>query len=124
MQVAPRDVVAAALPDPASLGDKMTGKTCAGTWVTGTGVDGKPREVYLYHVGDNEWTMAEYGFQAVVWQTAMNPVIALELLATGVWSGVGCARPGGVRRGALPRPHAQGYGQPWGIEERIRDSQA
>ena len=40
--VAPRDVVAAALPDPATLGDRMRGKTCAGTYVTGTGKDGQP----------------------------------------------------------------------------------
>ena len=42
VEVAPRDVVAACLPDPATLGDRMTGKTCAGTWVTGTGKDGAP----------------------------------------------------------------------------------
>ena len=71
----------------------MNGKTCAGTWVTGTGKDGNPREVYLYHVVDNEGTMAEYGSQAVVWQTAINPVIALELLATGAWSGAGVLGP-------------------------------
>lgn len=123
----------------------MTGKTCAGLWVKGIGKDGKPREVYIYHIVDNEvslpslscskivlilililtllssqtatltsissysrpqtcnhfcllcspdwfvqWTMREYGAQAVVWQTAINPVIALELLATGVWSGKVC----------------------------------
>ena len=60
VSVAPRDVVAAALPDPATIGPRMTGKTCAGVWVTGTGKDGRPREVYLYHVSDNAWTMAEY----------------------------------------------------------------
>ncbi|MBX3285529.1 MAG: saccharopine dehydrogenase NADP-binding domain-containing protein, partial [Actinobacteria bacterium] len=38
--VSPRDVVAACLPDPATLGPEMTGKTCAGTYVTGTGKDG------------------------------------------------------------------------------------
>ena len=92
--------MAAALPDPATLGDKMSGKTCAGTWVTGTGTDGQPREVYLYHVADNEWTMQEYGVQAVVWQTAMNPVIALELLATGAVGRRRRARPGGLRRRA------------------------
>ena len=93
VEVAPRDVVAAALPDPATLGDRMTGKTCAGTLVTGTGVDGRPRKTYLYHVVDNEWSMREYGSQAVVWQTALNPVIALELLSTGAWSGVGVLGP-------------------------------
>jgi saccharopine dehydrogenase-like NADP-dependent oxidoreductase len=71
----------------------MHGKTCAGTWVTGTGKDGQPREVYLYHVVDNEWSMREYGSQAVVWQTAINPVVALELLATGAWSGAGVLGP-------------------------------
>ena len=56
VEVAPRDVVAACLPDPATLGDKMRGRTCAGTWVRGLGKDGRPREVYLYQVADNEGT--------------------------------------------------------------------
>jgi saccharopine dehydrogenase (NAD+, L-lysine forming) len=93
VEVAPRDVVAAALPDPATLGERMTGKTCAGTLVTGIGTDGAPRKTYLYHVADNETTMREYGSQAVVWQTAINPVIALELLANGNWKGAGVLGP-------------------------------
>ena len=91
--VAPRDVVAAALPDPATLGERMSGRTCAGTWVTGTGKDGGPRSTYLYHVVDNEQTMREYGSQAVVWQTAVNPVVALELLGDGTWQGTGVLGP-------------------------------
>jgi saccharopine dehydrogenase-like NADP-dependent oxidoreductase len=122
--VAPRDVVAAALPDPASIGERMTGKTCAGVWVTGTGTDGAPREVYLYHVSDNEWTMAEYNAQCVVWQTALNPVIALELLATGAWSGVGVLGPEAFDASAfldlMATPEAEGgYGQRWGMEDRL-----
>jgi saccharopine dehydrogenase (NAD+, L-lysine forming) len=93
VEVAPRDVVAASLPDPATLGDRMTGKTCAGTLVTGLGKDGAPRKTYLYHVVDNEWSMREYGSQAVVWQTALNPVVALELLAQGAWIGSGVLGP-------------------------------
>jgi saccharopine dehydrogenase-like NADP-dependent oxidoreductase len=93
VEVAPRDVVAAALPDPMTLGDRMTGKTCAGTLVTGLGKDGTPRRTYLYHVVDNEWSMREYGAQAVVWQTALNPVVALELLSDGSWSGAGVLGP-------------------------------
>jgi saccharopine dehydrogenase-like NADP-dependent oxidoreductase len=113
--VSPRDVVAACLPDPATLGGLMHGKTCAGTWVRGV-KDGAPREVYLYHVVDNQWSMAEYGSQAVVWQTAVNPVVALELLATGAWSGAGVLGPE-----AFPaRPFLDlltAYGSPWGIKE-------
>src|SRR5690349_24110364 len=93
VEVAPRDVLAAALPDPATLGDGMHGKTCAGTFVPGTGVDGKPRSTYLYHVADNGQTMREYGAQAVALQTALSPVVALELLAGGAWSGTGVLGP-------------------------------
>ena len=92
VKVAPRDVVAACLPDPAHLGDKMFGKTCAGTWVKGK-KDGKPRQVYIYQVADNETCMKKYGVQAVVWQTAVNPVIAMELLEEGIWKGPGVFGP-------------------------------
>ncbi len=91
-QVAPRDMLAALLPNPAELGHLMHGKTCAGTWVRGT-YDGELREVYLYHVADNETTMRDWGSQAVLWQTAICPVVALELIATGGWEGVGVRGP-------------------------------
>jgi saccharopine dehydrogenase (NAD+, L-lysine forming) len=93
VEVAPRDVIAAVLPDPATLGERMTGRTCAGTWVQGTGKDGAARSTYLYHVVDNEQTMRDYGTQAVVWQTAVNPIVALELLDRGVWMGAGVLGP-------------------------------
>jgi saccharopine dehydrogenase-like NADP-dependent oxidoreductase len=92
-EVAPRDVVAAVLPDPATLGERMSGRTCAGTWVRGRGDDGQSRSTYLYHVVDNETTMREYGSQAVVWQTAVNPAVALELLDRGDWKGAGVLGP-------------------------------
>ena len=117
-RVSPRDVVAACLPDPALLGDRMTGATCAGTWVTGTGRDGQPREVYLYHVADNERTMAEYGTQAVVWQTAMNPVIALELLAEGTWAGRGVLGPEAFDAVPFLDLLTNEYGQTWSVQER------
>jgi len=116
--VSPRDVVAACLPDPLTLGDKMSGKTCAGLYVTGKGKDGKPRAVYLYHVSDNEWTMAEYGAQAVVWQTAMNPVVALELLSSGAWSGSGVLGPEAMPSEPFLDLLKDGYGQEWKMEER------
>ncbi|MER6568832.1 saccharopine dehydrogenase C-terminal domain-containing protein [Streptomyces sp. NPDC001093] len=115
VHVSPRDVVAACLPDPAGLGERMTGKTCAGTWVKGS-KDGAPREVYLYHVVDNQWSMREYGSQAVVWQTALNPVVALELLSTGAWSGKGVLGPEALP----PRPFLDlltEYGSPWGLRD-------
>ncbi len=117
VEVAPRDVVAAALPDPATLGDRMRGKTCAGTYVTGTGKDGQPRATYLYHVLDNEHSMREWGHQAVVLQTALNPVVALELLANGSWEGAGVLGPEAFPPGPFLELLAE-YGAPHGIEDR------
>ena len=123
VDVAPRDVVAAGLPDPASLGPRMSGTTCAGLWVTGLGFDGAPKAVYLYHLADNDWTMAEYEAQCVVWQTALNPVIALELLSSGAWAGSGVLGPEAFDAElfldlmALPEADG-GYGQAWGLEDR------
>jgi saccharopine dehydrogenase-like NADP-dependent oxidoreductase len=116
-QVSPRDLVAACLPDPATLGPQMSGRTCAGTWVTGTGTDDSPRAVYLYHVVDNEETWGRDQAQAVVWQTAINPVIALELLANGTWSGVGVLGPEAFEPTAFLDLLVE-YGSPWGMEER------
>jgi len=92
VMVAPRDVVAACLPDPAHLGDRMFGQTCAGTWVKGI-KDGKPRQVYIYQVADNEECMNTWGCQAVVAQTAFNAVIGWDLLEHGIWKGTGCLGP-------------------------------
>jgi saccharopine dehydrogenase-like NADP-dependent oxidoreductase len=95
----------------------MTGKTCAGTWVTGTGANGERREVYLYHVVDAEETWGRDGAQPVVWQTAINPVVAFELLATGAWKGAGVLGPEAFD----PVPFLellQEHGSPWGMEER------
>ena len=117
-RVSPRDLVAACLPNPADLGDEIEGKTCAGTWVTGTGTDGAPREVYLYHVVDNAETMARDGAQAVVWQTAIAPLAAMELIAEGVWQGAGVLGPEAFEPRPLLDLLAGDYGSPWGMEER------
>jgi saccharopine dehydrogenase (NAD+, L-lysine forming) len=73
--------------------------------------------VYLHHVVDNAWSMRTSGHQAVVWQTAVNPVVALELVATGAWSGAGVLGPE-----AFPSTPfldlLNEHGVPWAIEER------
>jgi len=91
--VSPRDLLTASLPDPSTLGERMRGKTCAGTLVKGLDKQGNPKAVYIYNVVDNAWSMKEFGDQAVVWQTAINPVIALELIHKGVWKPQGVNGP-------------------------------
>jgi saccharopine dehydrogenase-like NADP-dependent oxidoreductase len=119
VQIAPRDVVAACLPDPAHLGEKMHGKTCAGTWVKGW-KDGKPREVYLYQVADNQECMNKWGCQAVVAQTAFSAVIAMDLLTHGQWKGVGVLGPEAFE----PDPFMEkmvDYGFPYRMKEMTKE---
>ena len=93
VSVSPRQVLAALLPDPATLGSRMSGKTCAGIQVKGLDKSGNPKAVYIYNVVDNAFSMGEYGDQAVVWQTAINPLIALELIDRGEWKPSGVNGP-------------------------------
>lgn len=120
VDVAPRDVVAACLPDPAHLGDKMHGKTCAGTWVKGW-KNGKPREVYLYQVADNQECMETWGCQAVVMQTAFSPVIAMDLLEHGHWSGCGVLGPEAFNPDPFMAKMTE-YGFPYQIQEMTKET--
>jgi saccharopine dehydrogenase-like NADP-dependent oxidoreductase len=116
VQVSPRDLLAAALPDPATLGSRMRGKTCAGTLVKGLDKQGKPKAVYIYNVVDNAWSMENYGDQAVVWQTAINPVMAMELIDKGIWKPEGVNGP----EWFAPQPFLDllaEYGSSWHIRE-------
>jgi len=115
VQVAPRDVVVACLPDPAHLGEKMSGKTCAGTWVKGI-KNGKARQVYLYQVADNEQCMKRWGCQAVVAQTAFSAVIAMDLLEHGQWGGVGVLGPEAFPPDPFMAKMAE-YEFPYGLRE-------
>ena len=121
MDVSPRDVVAAALPDPAHLGEKMHGKTCAGTWVKGI-KDGKSREVYLYQVADNQECMQRWGCQAVVAQTAFTPVIAMDLIEHGIWKGTGVLGPEAFDPIPFLQKMAE-YGFPYGIKEMTKEGE-
>lgn len=121
VDVSPRDVLVAVLPDPATIGPRMEGKACAGVLITGKDKSGKDRATYIYHVADNAETMKEYESQCVVLQTAFNPLVALELIAEGKWSGVGVMAP----EQFPPKPFldlmssSTGYHQRWFAQERL-----
>ena len=116
MEIAPRDFLASLLPDPATIGPIMHGKTCAGAHVAGLNKEGKPYACYIYNVVDNEWSMKNYGDQAVVWQTAINPVIAMELISNGTWKPAGVIGPEWLE----PKPFLdliESYGSSWHIRD-------
>jgi saccharopine dehydrogenase-like NADP-dependent oxidoreductase len=121
VDVAPRDMVAAVLPDPAKIGPHMEGKTCAGVLVTGKDQEGRDRATYIYHVLDNQFAVDEYQSQCVVLQTAFVPVCALELIANGTWKGEGVLGPDSFD--AKPFldlfSSTQAYDQKWVAQERL-----
>lgn len=90
--LSPRDVVGLIAPSPVEVADKMRGKCCVGTCITGK-KDGKERKVFIYQTTDSEEMMQKIGSGAVVAQTAYNPIIAFELLAKGLWQGEGVLGP-------------------------------
>ena len=91
-KVAPRDMIAALSPDPATLGKHMTGRAVVGVLAAGT-KEGRRRETFHYQVADAAETMGRYKLQPVAWQTGVMPVMAMELIAVGVWGGAGVKSP-------------------------------
>jgi saccharopine dehydrogenase-like NADP-dependent oxidoreductase len=60
--------------------------------------------------------MKEYGDQAVVWQTALNPVVAMELIHKGIWKPHSVMGPEWFE----PKPYldlVNEYGAPWKMRE-------
>ncbi len=108
--------------EPALPAPLLPGRSCEGLYVSGLGKDGAPRAVFLYHLADDERTLRDYGVPCRAWQTAVNPIAALELLATGVWSGQGVLGPEALTPrpflDLLKAPRPIGYGVDWKLQER------
>ena len=84
-EIAPRDFLVKVVKSPLELAKIMVGKGCAGTWVTGK-KDGLSRSTYIYQIADNQECLKKYGTNSVVAQTAVGPVIMMELIAKGIWN--------------------------------------
>jgi len=92
VELSPRDLVVALLPEPKTLSGRMQGKTCVGTLARGLR-DGVERSFYLYNVTSQEHSHGELGVQATAYQTGVPPVVAARLIATGEWAGRGVMSP-------------------------------
>lgn len=85
IKVVPLHVLKACLPDPASLAEGYTGKTCIGTLIKGK-KDANKKEVFIYNICDHQETYADIGTQAVAFTAGVPPVAAAILIAQGVWN--------------------------------------
>jgi saccharopine dehydrogenase-like NADP-dependent oxidoreductase len=115
VQVIPRAVVCALLPDPAKLGGKVTGKVCVGTLVKGK-KDGREKAFFLYNVTDHQEAYREMGAAATAYQTGIPPVIAAELIGEGILKEPGVFAPEQLD----PDPFMERLprnGFPWAIRE-------
>jgi len=90
--VIPRDVVAAAAPQPKDMGETMIGKMCVGVHCIGK-KDGMDREVFIYQPFDNQESLKKWEMQSVVAQTGFGAAIGIELIAKGIWKDEGVFSP-------------------------------
>jgi saccharopine dehydrogenase-like NADP-dependent oxidoreductase len=92
VRIVPRDVVAAAAPQPKDIGVEMVGKMLVGIHCIGV-KDGKRREIFMYQPFDNQASMKTWGMQAVVAQTGFGAAIGIELIGRGIWKEAGVFGP-------------------------------
>jgi len=88
-KIIPLEFLKALLPEPASLGENYTGKTCIGVQIEGDGKDGKPLKKFIYNVCDHAESYKETGTQAVSYTTGVPAMIGAMLMITNVWKGEG-----------------------------------
>jgi saccharopine dehydrogenase (NAD+, L-lysine-forming) len=114
-QIVPMKFLKALLPDPASLAENYTGKTCIGCLVEGT-KDGKPRKVFIYNVCDHAASYREVRAQAISYTTGVPAVVGAKMMLTGKWRGKGVFNM--EQLDPVPFLEALGpAGLPWQVKE-------
>ncbi|WP_353572095.1 saccharopine dehydrogenase family protein [Candidatus Albibeggiatoa sp. nov. BB20] len=83
-EVIPIKVLKACLPEPSSLAENYTGKTCIGNLIKGEQA-GQPKTLFIYNICDHEQCYAEVEAQAISYTAGVPPVAAAILIATGEW---------------------------------------
>ncbi len=114
--VIPLQFLKALLPEPSSLGENYTGKTCIGCLVEGE-KDGAPRRVFIYNVCDHAETYREVKAQAVSYTTGVPTVTGAIMMLTGQWRGEGVFN----MEQFDPRPFLERVGPlglPWHVQHR------
>ena len=83
-QIVPLEFLKAVLPNPGSLAEGYTGKTCIGTYITGM-KDGKERTIFIYNNCDHAACYEEVGAQAVSYTTGVPAMIGAALMLNNTW---------------------------------------
>lgn len=88
VEIIPLEFLKAVLPEPGSLGENYSGKTCIGCQVTGT-KDGKSQTYFVYNVCDHAECYREVGSQAISYTTGVPAMLGGAMILKGVWKGEG-----------------------------------
>ena len=89
MKIVPLEFLKSLLPEPASLGENYTGKTCIGVQIEGEDKEGKPAKKFIYNVCDHAESYKETFAQAVSFTTGVPAMIGAMLMMKGIWKGEG-----------------------------------
>jgi len=83
-KIVPMEFLATLLPDPATLGERTTGKTNIGIYAKGI-KNGKEKTVYIYQVSDHEACYTEVMSQGVSYTTGVPAMIGAKLMLENRW---------------------------------------
>lgn len=87
-EIVPLEFLATLLPDPASLGERTTGKTNIGIYAKGI-KNGKEKTVYIYQVTEHEKCYEEVLSQGVSYTTGVPAMIGAKLMLEETWQNKG-----------------------------------
>ena len=89
MDIIPLEFLKALLPEPASLGENYSGKTCIGVQIEGLDKNNQSAKKFIYNVCDHAESFKETGTQAVSYTTGVPVMIGAMMMLTGKWKGTG-----------------------------------
>lgn len=87
-KIVPIEFLATLLPDPASLGERTTGKTNIGIYAKGV-KNGEEKTVYIYQISDHKKCYEEVLSQGVSYTTGVPAMIGAKLMLDKKWQEVG-----------------------------------
>lgn len=87
-EIVPLQFLKALLPEPSSLSDNYTGKTCIGCIFEGI-KDGEKKKIMIYNVCHHQTCHEEVGAQAVSYTTGIPAMIGAKMILENTWTGTG-----------------------------------
>ncbi len=115
VEIVPLKFLKAVLPDPGSLAEYYTGKTCIGCVIEGI-KDSKFSRQFIYNVCDHAETYREVEAQAISYTTGVPAMIGAKMMLEETWKGKGVFNMEQFDPDPFMHDLNQ-YGLPWQVKE-------